>query len=147
MIYLFYNPLLFLILNYAHYVKIFYLIVLLVYLLVNVCVFLYILSNLFVIPAKFLWSNFSSIFFSFKHNLLRLFSITSMLLFSNDFLVILIILHIQKKKINFCYLHKVANNFECFSVIKITHRFFYFSIFNKIAFKLDLIELFHSSLE
>ena len=40
-------------------------------------------------------------------------------------------LHMHKKKINFFYSHKAVNNFECFSLIKITDSFF----------KPDLIEL------
>ena len=116
--------------------------------------FLYILLRQFVTADKFLWPNFSSIFFSFSHNVLTLPTITSVPLFSSVFLVISISLYIQKKKINFYYLqkvinnftytkkiifhylHKVFNNFECFFLIKITHLFF-----NGIAFKLDLIDL------
>ena len=48
------------------------------------------------------------------------------------------LLYMHKKKINLFYLHKAVNNFECFSLIKITLSFFSFYIF-----KPNLIELFH----
>ena len=99
MIYLFYNPLLFLMLN--QYVKIFYLIVLLVYFTNSHLRFLYILLYLFVMTGKFLWPYFSSIFCSFSHNALTLSTITSMPLFFHVFFVIFkISLYIQKKKEN-----------------------------------------------
>ena len=131
-----------------HYVKIFYLIVLLVYLLIHIYVFLYILSYLFVTTGKFLCPNFSSIFFSFIHNVLTLSTITSMPSFSSVVLAILIVLYVQKKKTNFYYLHKVVNhfiytkkiifyylpkvvnNFLLLPPMKITHSFFNFYIFN-----------------
>ena len=43
------------------------------------------------------------------------------------------LLYIRRKKINFFYSHKAVNDFECFSLIKITHSFL----------KPDLIELFY----
>ena len=51
------------------------------------------------------------------------------------------ILHIQKKKKY--YLHKVINNFDYFLQLKVIHLFFNFYIFNGIAFKPDLINIFH----
>ena len=78
----------------------------------------YILSYFFVIAGKCLWPNFSSIFFSFSHNVSTLSTITSMLLFSNAYLVMLTILYIHKKKNIFFWWHKVFNNFDCFYQLK-----------------------------
>ena len=98
MIHLFYDPLLFSMPN--QYVKIFYLVVLLVDLLIDMC-FVYTLSYLFVIAGKFLWPNCSFIRFSFSHNVLIPCFITSMSLFSSVSLVISIIYVYTHKKIKF----------------------------------------------
>ena len=60
--------------------------------------FLCILLYLLVIDNIFLRPNCSSIFFSFSHNLLRLFVITYVIIFICFFLVISTILYILKKK-------------------------------------------------
>ena len=109
--------------------------------------FLYILSYLFVMTGKFLWPNFSSIFFSFSHNALTLSTITSFSLFFHVYFVIFKTILYIHKKVNFYYLHKVVNNFWLFTLIKITPSFFNFYIFNGIAFsraalKPDLIKFF-----
>ena len=51
--------------------------------------------------AKFLWPNFSSVFFSFSHNALKLSTITSMPLFSHVFFVIFQTILYTKEKNNF----------------------------------------------
>ena len=95
---------------------------------------LFILSYLFVTIGKILWPNFSSIFFSFSHNVLTLSNISSMSLFSSvSFVIFKTVLYMQKKKLIFIIYIKWLTTFGYSPPIKITHSFFNFYIFSMEA--------------
>ena len=95
---------------------------------------LFILSYLFVTTGKFLWPNFSSIFFSFSHNVLTLSTISSMSLFSSvSFVIFKTVLYMQKKKLIFINYIKWLTIFGYSAPIKIAHSFFNFYIFSMEA--------------